>query len=377
MDLNGAPARVAFFLATSGHSGVDRLMRNLVPAVARRGYVVDQLKVRRHGPDLGGVPGVRVVDLGAHHVWSSLPAVVGYLRRERPAVMLTDKDKVNRAALAARAMARVPTRLVLRSGTSISVDLQHRGPVDRFIQRTSMRMLYRFADCLVTPSQAARRDHVDYARLPEAFVLNIPNPVLPAHLFDTAPPRPDHRWFDTGAPPVVLGAGELSVRKDFATLLRAFARLRRQRDCRLVILGQGKEERALRSLAVELAIDHDVDFAGFRPNIFSWMAHSAVFALSSRWEGFGNVMAEALACGTPVVATDCPGGARELLQDGVLCPLVAVNDDAALALALERVLSRPKDVERMRAAARPYEIESATTAYLEAMGLPARAGAAS
>ena len=368
--------RIAFFLATSGHSGVDRLMRNLIPAVARRGYAVDQLKVRGHGPDLGDAPGVRVVDLGSAHVWSSLPALTRYLRRERPRVMLSDKDKVNRCGVVARALAGATdrTRLVLRSGTTISVDLAHRGPVDRWIQRNSMRWLYRQAHAVVVPSDAAARDLVTYAGLPAPLVRTVPSPVLPATLLGQRPAPPDHPWYAPGAPPVILGVGELSPRKDFATLVRAFAALRAQgRDCQLVILGRGGQHDALQALAAQLGVAGHVALPGFSSEVFAHMTHAAAFALCSRWEGMPVVLIEALGCGTPVVATDCPGGSRELLQDGAIGALVPIGDVDALAAALSHVLAQPKDVEHNRTAARPYEIEHATSAYLAAMGLPPHA----
>ncbi|WP_043114277.1 glycosyltransferase [Solimonas soli] len=367
--------RVAFFLATSGHSGVDRLMKNLMPAVARRGYAVDQLKVRRHGPDIDEAPGVRVIDLGVAHTFSSLVPVLRYLHRERPFVMLSDKDKVNRTAIFARALAGADTRLVLRSGTTISVDTAHRAAFDRWLQRTSMRLLYRGAHAVITPSEAASRDIAAFADLPMTMVRTVPSPIVPARLFSDAVPRPDHPWFGAGAPPVVLGVGELSLRKDFATLLRAFARLRAQRECRLVILGRGGQLEALRALAAELGVAGDVDFPGFRADVFAFMAHAAVFALTSRWEGFGNVLAESLACGTPVVSTDCPGGIRDFLEGGALGRLVPIGDDTMLAAALAQTLAEPRDAERLRAAARRYEIEAATTEYLAAMGLPPQADA--
>lgn len=366
------PPRIAFFLATSGHSGVDRLMRNLIPAVARRGYAVDQLKVRRHGPDVAPVPGVRVVDLGTRHVYSSLWSLTRYLHRERPAVLLSDKDKVNRTAILARSLAGVDTRLVLRSGTTISEDLAHRGLWQRWSQRLSMQWLYRRASAVLVPSAAARCDLITFAHLPEQLVRAVPSPIIPSQLLEQRPPPPAHPFFASGVP-VVVSVGELSPRKDFSTLLRAFARLRQKRSCRLVILGRGAMAAALLAQATELGIGADVDFPGFLPDVFSYVSHAAVFAFTSRWEGFGNVVAEALACGTPVVSTDCPGGIRDLLQQGEIGALVPIGDDAAMADALERTLDDAPSAGALRAAARPYEIEAATTAYLAALGLPERA----
>lgn len=156
--------RIAIFLSTSGHSGVDRAMNHLIPALAGRGYAVDLLKVRKHGPNLLAVPpGVRVIDTGVGTTYAALPALVRYLRRERPGVLLADKDRVNRTALAARWLAGAhDTRLVLSSGTTISVDLQHRSVFERWLQRLSMRYLYCYADQVIVTSEAVADDMSSY-----------------------------------------------------------------------------------------------------------------------------------------------------------------------------------------------------------------------
>lgn len=368
------PARIACFFSTSGHSGVDRAVRNLVPALARRGYRVDLLKVRGHGPDFGAAPeGVTVVDLGSRHTYACLPAVVRHLRRARPVVMLSDKDRVNRTALLARLIARVPTRLVLRSGMTISGDLEERGALERWVQRRSMGWLYPFADGVIVPSAGAADDMASYTGLPRARISVVPTPIVPAALFGAAPPRPDHPWIGDPAAPLILSVGELSGRKDFETLIRAFARVRTGRRCRLVILGRGGARERLLALAEGLGVGADVALPGFVPEPYAWMAHADLFAFSSRREGLPLVIVEALAAGTPVVSTDCPSGPREVLAGGRYGPLVPVGDDAALAAAIAATLDARLPAEVLREAARPYEIEAATDAYLDAMGLPRRA----
>lgn len=367
------PTRIACLFATSGHSGVDRAVKNLIPALARRGYRIDLLKVRGHGPDLDEAPpGVRVVDLGVRHTYAALPAIVGYLRRARPAVLLSDKDRVNRTALLARALARAPTRLALRSGTTLSRDLASRRLVERLLQRLSVGWLYRLAETVITNSRNAADDMTAYTGLPRGRIQVVPNPVVPAELFEASLPHPDHRWLVPGAPPVVLGVGELCTRKDFATLVRAFALLRRARPCRLLILGRGRQREALLGLAASLGVGDDVELPGYLPSPFAYMAHAAVLAFTSRWEGNPFVLPEALAVGTPVVATDCPSGPREVLADGRYGRLVPIGDAAALAAALAATLDDPPPPERLREAARPFEIETSASAYLAAMGLSER-----
>jgi glycosyltransferase involved in cell wall biosynthesis len=341
--------------------------------MASRGTAVDLLRVQGHGPVLDPVPdGVRVIDLGSRHVYGCLLPLARYLRRERPHALLADKDRVNRTALLARWLAGVPLRLVLRSGTTISVDLASRGVVDRWLQRNSMRFLYRHADAVVVPSRGAAHDLATFAALPLDHIRVVANPVVTPDLAEWAAKPPPHPWFDEQVP-VVLGVGELSERKDFATLVRAFARLRRDRRCRLVILGDGRRRDELLGLAGRLGISDDFALPGFVPNPYAAMARAAAFALTSRWEGLGIVLVEALALGTPSVACDCPSGPREVLADGAYGPLVPVGDDAALASALARLLDDPPARELVQLAARPYHVDESARAYLEVLGLEAGA----
>ena len=365
------PPRIACFFSTSGHSGVDRAAQHLIPALARRGFAVDLLKVRRHGPHLEPIPdGVRVIDLGSRHTYACLPGLVRYLRRARPDVLLSDKDRVNRTALLGRWLSGVPTRLVFSSGTTISIDLATRGAVERWVQRTSMGRLYPFADRVIVTSAGVADDMAAYTGLARARIRVVPSPVVPARLFTELLPRPDHPWIGQVGVPLILGVGELCGRKDFETLIRAFARLRAQRPCRLMILGRGRARERLLALATELGVGDAVTLPGFVPDPYAYMAHADLFVFSSRWEGLGFVIIEALAVGTPVVATDCPSGPREILQEGAVGPLVPVGDAAALATAMLETLDHPPSKARLQDAARPYEIESSTDAYLDAMGLP-------
>ena len=361
---------LALFAATSGHSGVDRIVANLLPALAGLGLRIDLLNIRGHGPRLDPVPdGVRVVDLGRAHVWPALPALVAYLKRERPRVLLSDKDKVNRAALAARALAGGDTRAFVRLGTTVSHNLASRPWFDRAVQTLSMRSLYRFAAGVLVPSQGVAGDFAAFTGLLRARIHVVPNPVVTPHMQALAAGAPGHPWLTDGGAPVILGVGELSARKDFATLLRAFARLRRQRPCRLLILGEGRRRERLLALAAELGVADDLALPGFVANPYPAMRAAAAFALTSQWEGLGIVLVEALALGTPVVACDCPSGPREVLADGRYGPLVAVGDDAALAAALAGLLDAPPPPALLAEAAAPYTVEASARAYARALGL--------
>jgi glycosyltransferase involved in cell wall biosynthesis len=362
--------RIALFFATSGHSGVDRAMQNLIPELARRGYTVDLLHVRNHGPELHDThKKINIIDLGTSHTYTSLPAVVRYLRRYRPAVMLSDKDRVNRTALMARWLARVPTRLVLSYGTTASINLKSRGRFERWLQRNSMGRLYPYADNVIVTSNGVADDMSHYTGLARHHIEVVPSPVIPDSLLTEAPAVPDHPWFKDDAVPLILSVGELSKRKDFETLLRGFSILRAQRPCRLMILGRGKRRERLLQLAKELGISRDLSLPGFVDSPYAYMAHADLFAFTSRWEGLGFVLIEALAMGTPVVSTDCPSGPAEILQHGRYGLLVPVGDPQALSTAMAASLEQQMPKATLREAVVPYTVSAATDSYLRAMGL--------
>jgi glycosyltransferase involved in cell wall biosynthesis len=346
----------------------------LTPEFARRGYTTDILKIRDHGPYVSAPPeGVRLIEFQAAHVATALPELVRYLRKQPPRAMLCDKDKVNRAALLARWLTGAPTRVAIRMGTTLSVDLADRGGWDKLVQTWSSRYLYRYADAIITPSEGAARDLEALARLPSGSVRSLPNPVISSQMVELANEPVDHPWLVHKPCPVIIAVGELGGRKDFETLLKAFAKLKSSTAAKLMILGRGKRRERLQALARALGIDEDVDLLGFVENPYRYMARADVFALSSRWEGFGIVLIEAMSLGVPCVATDCPSGPREALDQGRLGKLVPVGDDDALASALAATLDEPPPRGRLIEAAQKYSAKNSASAYLAALGLDPRA----
>ena len=204
--------------------------------------------------------------------------------------------------------------------------------------KTLARLLYRYADDIVTVSDGAARDIAAITRLPEARITVIRNPVIRPQLFTRAAEAPTHRWLSAGEPPVILALGRLHPIKDFTTLIEAFAIVRRQRNIRLLILGDGPEMSRLRCRAQDLGVSEDVELPGFVANPYPAIRAAALLALTSRFEALPAVLIEALAIGTPVVSTDCPSGPSEILQDGRYGELVPVGAPEQIAAAIIRVL---------------------------------------
>jgi glycosyltransferase involved in cell wall biosynthesis len=153
--------------------------------------------------------------------------------------------------------------------------------------------------------------------------------------------------------------------KNFSLLLAAFARLRAQRPARLLILGEGRERLRLEAAAHELGIDADVALPGHVDNPYAAFSRASLFVLSSDWEGLPTVLIEALACGCPVVSTDCPSGPAEILERGRYGSLVPVGDAVALAHAMARTLDQPPAPETLRLRSEAFTLERSAGRYLD------------
>jgi glycosyltransferase involved in cell wall biosynthesis len=333
---------IAFFLPTLCGGGAERVIVNLAQGIADRGLPVDLVVASAEGELLGQMPpAVRLVDLRAGRVIKSLRPLTAYLKRVRPRVLVSSMGHANLVAIWAGKLARHVTPVVVTVHNTMSQSTPQQGKIGGWLWPHLLRTFYPWASSVVAVSRGAADDLSHTAGLPRARVQVIYNPVITPSMLATARQSLDHPWFAPGQPPVIVGVGRLNRQKDFATLLRAFADVRRQREARLVILGEGEDRARLEALARELGVSDDVALPGFRDNAVAYIARSAVFVLSSAWEGLPTVLIEALAAGARVVSTDCPSGPREILQDGRLGALVPVGDAAALAAAIRDTLERP------------------------------------
>lgn len=348
------------------------MVLNLLEEFARRGLRVDLLPIRESGVRLDDLPaGIRVVRTGASHALTAVPSLVRYLRRVQPPVMLVAKDRAARAAVWARAICRARTRIVVRLGTNLAASLANRSALRRWARYLPMRLSYPMVNRVIAVSDGVAADTAAITGLARNRIAVIRNPVVTPRLVEMAREEPDHPWLRSGDVPVIVGAGRFTRQKDFPTLIRAFARVRGRRPCRMLILGEGAGKTEIEQLAAELGVADDLSLPGFASNPYAYLARASLFVLSSRWEGSPNVLTEALALGIPVVSTDCPSGPREILRDGRYGPLVPMEDETALGQAMLETLEKPLDAATLREAVREYTVERSADRYLEVLGLAA------
>jgi len=300
-------------------------------------------------------------------VLTSVPGLVSYLRREKPMVLLSALEHANVVVIFARFLSCISTNIILSVHSPLSISLKSSNTLIEKMMPSLVKMSYSKAFKVVAVSRGVSRDLISNFGLQENKVRTIYNPIINSELYDLGQENIFHRWFEPQQLPVILAVGRLSLEKDYPTLIRAFQRVRQQRSVRLLILGEGGERSKLESLVKVLGLGEDVELPGFVRNPYAMMRKASCFVLPSLFEGFGNVLVEALAMGCPVVSTDCPTGPNEILEGGKWGTLVPVGDYEAMAVAiLEKLdVDRKDNSPLMNSYLERFELEEILLQYLD------------
>ncbi|QND54519.1 glycosyltransferase (plasmid) [Phyllobacterium sp. 628] len=388
--------RIALFIPTLQGGGAERSTVNLANGLVREGYSIDLLLSKAEGPFLSDVdPLVRIIELATTSVAKALvglagrpsdlfglahllltprspkplavvPDLVRYLTRERPVAILSALEYANVALIIASGVANVDTRVVISQRNQFSAQTGQFNNWREMQRGPAFGRFYSRADCIIAVSNGVANDLAEACQLPAQRIKTIYNAVSGHSLSAMAAQRVDHPWFDSGLP-VILAVGKHKRQKDFPTLLRAFAEVRKVRNCRLMILGDGPERSNLEDLSHALDIVSDVAFLGFMHNPFGYMTRADLFVLSSAFEGLPGVLIQALACGCPVISTDCPSGPKEILDHGKFGTLVPVGDFHAMSKAIVVALDKPLNKNLLQKRGEVFSTDGAVQAYLKVL----------
>ncbi|MBC8505252.1 MAG: glycosyltransferase [Chloroflexi bacterium] len=358
---------IAIFSPSLQIGGAERAVVNLANGFSREGKAVSLLLAVAQGPLCNELdPGVEIIDLRQRGVFGALAPLSRFLQIECPDILFSAQSHANLIALLARKLARVNLPVVINEQTTMSVHYALEPGLKNRIVPKLARLFYRQADAVVCISQGVADDILAVTKISSERVHRIYNPVLPplAELEQKIKASVEHPWFFPESPPVILAVGRLTTAKDYPTLLRAFALARQEREMRLLILGEGEKRNELEALVRSIKIGDDVQLPGSVSNPFGYMVRSSVFALSSAWEGLSNVLVEALACGAPIVATDCKYGPAEILDYGKYGTLVPVGDAEAMAEAILETLNEHPDRTSLRRRSLDFTLETIVQQYL-------------
>jgi glycosyltransferase involved in cell wall biosynthesis len=369
------PVRVLFFRPSLGEGGADRVTITLLRALDRARFAPSIALVRARGPLLAEVPAdVPVIDLGARRLALAVPRLARIIARTRPDVLFSTASAANLIAIAAHGLARSRARLVLSERSTL-----RRGDRSRLrtaFELAAKRRAYPRADLITAVSDGVAHELRTVLGLAADKIHTVYNPVVADDVAALAAEPVDHPFF-AGAAPVLVACGRLVDVKDYSTMLSAFAEICADRPAKLAVLGDGPLRGALEDETRRRGLAGDVAFLGFDPNPYKYMARAHLLLQSSRAEGLPGTLIQSLACGTPVVATDCDHGPREVVTSGTDGVLVPVGDAHALAVAALRLLADERGRAAMAAAARrghgDFTVSASLTRYQAALAPEERA----
>lgn len=334
--------KIALFIPNLEGGGAERAFVNLANGFVHFGHHVDLILAQKQGvyfEDLS--KDVNIYNLEANRFKYMIRPLIKYLKNFKPMVLISALERANLASVIARALSGINVKLIL---TEHCIPSLYYKSCKKWIVQNFPKWggyFYRCSDKVVGVSHGVAKELTDVMNISKEKVTFIPNPVVTPQIFELSQCDPGHPWMQSSEIPVIVTVGRLVKQKDHETLLLSIYKILKQRKVRLVIVGEGEEKVRLKNLARSLEIEKAVDFVGFTNNPFAYMKRAAVFVLSSRFEGLGNVLIEAMALGTPIVSTDCKSGPAEILAHGRYGRLVPVGDPDALASAIIETLDKP------------------------------------
>ncbi|WP_414621933.1 glycosyltransferase [Calothrix sp. CCY 0018] len=354
---------IAFFIPSMEGGGAERVVINLLEEMLLQDVNLDLILAAVEGPLLSQVPKqVRIIDLAAGRVINAILPLCRYLRQYKPQALISHMSHTNVISVLAKDLAVTKTELILVEHNTFSASKSK--SMRAKLVPPLMKLVYPRANHVVGVSQAVSDDLEIQLSLKKGTVKTIYNPVVNENLISKAKAPLKHSWFQEDAPPIFVAVGRLTAQKDFVTLIKAFALLRQKKIARLMILGEGELRNELEMLIEKLGIGDDVSMPGFVANPYKYMNKANAFILSSLWEGLPTVLIEALACGCPVISTDCPSGPREILDAGKYGELVPMGDVEALFQKMLNVLHSPVDKKLLTQRAMYFSFDKAASRYL-------------
>jgi len=356
--------RLAMFLPSLQGGGVERVMLNLARGFAARGEDILLILGQAEGPYMKDAESLQISDLKTRRTLSCLFPLRRELRAQKPDLLISAHNHANLVSVMSRAISQLKLPLMLTVHSTLSLEIES-APARWRMLPGLIRHFYPRAEKIVAVSNGVADDLAKTAGVPRNRVEVIPNPVVTPDLTAKSMQEVNWPWGKAqDGRPVVIGAGRLDEKKDFATLIRAFAFVRKKARARLIILGEGPERTNLENLAHELGISEDVFLPGFTSNPYPCLANSNLFVLSSVSEGLPTVLIEAMALGVPVVSTNCRSGPDEILDGGRLAPLVPMKNDEELGRAMLEILRSRPDVIPLKKRAEHYALEPVIDRYL-------------
>jgi glycosyltransferase involved in cell wall biosynthesis len=348
--------------------GAERVMIGIANELARRGYDVDLIVSYAKGEYHSEIHrSVNFIDFKVNRVLKAIPKLIQYVKEEKPQVILSTIWHANIIAILVKLLTGSPGKVVIRETNHISKSKQSLSPLLSRLMCPIINLFYPFADVIIAPSNGVADDLSKLGRIQRKKIKVIYNPISLEGITTQAQEKLCHPWLVDKTEPVFIAVGSLTAQKDFSNLLESFCLVNKQMASRLIVLGEGPLRQELKTQVLELGIHEKVDFYGFAKNPFSFMALSDVFVLSSKWEGLPNALIQAVALGMRIVATDCPSGPQEILDNGKIGTLVEVGNVKTLASAMLSSLETQHNSGYVKSSAKRFSSDIILPKYIKVL----------
>jgi glycosyltransferase involved in cell wall biosynthesis len=358
--------KLAIFLPSLAGGGAEKMLLNLAQDFVELGYNVDLILANAEGPYLKRVgQSVNLIDFNCRRMITSLPKLIKYLKREKPAAILTTLEFADILTIWAKIISRAKTNVVVRVPNNLIELAKNAGNLKNKLYPYFVRVFFPFADEIIAISKGVSKSTSELIKIPYEKINVIYNPAVTEEIKKLGSYPNVHPWFKEY--PVILGVGRLTKQKNFSFLIKAFEKVRKEIPSKLLILGEGEERGKLQEKIKELGLTDDVELRGFEDNPYSYMKNAKVFVLSSKWEGFGNVLVESMAFGTQIISTDCESGPAEILENGKFGQLVKIDDVEELAIKIISSLKNDFKSTTIMERAEDFSIRNISLQYLDVL----------
>lgn len=361
--------KVAFFIS-SYFDGIGVNTLRLADEFAKNNYSVDLLTSKDEVPIIKSNISQRINCYGFKQksVYKRLPELIRYIKKERPDVIISGGETPNLILILSRffLFKRQRPKAITSIRTHLSTQLGFRKKNFRENILVFMgKVLYKYSDQIVTVSNGVASDVSKLFKIDINKIKVIYNPIINDEIFEKGNEKINHSWLTHGNHLVILGVGRLVRQKNFPLLIDAFSILRQKVNAKLIIIGEGKEKENLHKKINFMQLSEDIHLTGYLDNPYPYMKLSDVFVLSSDWEGFANVIVEAMAFNTNIVSTKCPSGPSEILKNGEFGYLVDPGDKNNLAEAILKSLVKKRNNENNIQRAKYFSAENCFIQYEE------------
>jgi glycosyltransferase involved in cell wall biosynthesis len=358
--------KIAFIIPSFEGGGAERVMINIANGFASKGIEVYLAVLNHHGVYQKEVSdNIQIIDINSNRAIFSFNAINAFINKKTPQIVYSTIGHINILLLIIRLLnRRNDYKVIIRESNTSSQLAKNNSYFKILLVDILRRIFYPTADLIIAPSKGVAIDLKDNYKINIKKIEVVNNPIDYNWLLSLSEKPLNDSYLKQSASKFIIGVGALTKQKDFETLIKAFAIVKKTHNCKLIILGEGPERQTLENLINELNLEEHVHMPGFVKNPFNYLKASDVFVLSSLYEGLPNVLIQAMLLELPCISTNCKSGPKEILKDGEYGQLVEVGDHLEISKAILNVLEGMWKSKSIKGLEKKYSLIQIVNQYL-------------